>query len=327
MRSPYYQGPLSDHFDGKKFYGPVKSGVKPLGKLLKWRFLGKRAAWPATVPNPPPDTVMATAEPNTLRLTFIGHATCLIQIEGLNLLIDPVWSDRAGPLRHIGPHRVRKPGLALNELPPIDLVLVSHNHYDHLDTTTLVALVAAHDPLIVTPLGNDTIIRRAAHKARIVTLDWDATTILGPLSISAVPVQHWSARGIGDRNGALWSGFTLLWGEHAAFLAGDSGFGEGWWAKRARLGDRAYDLAVLPIGAYEPRWFMEDAHMMPEEAVTAFQYLNARHALGMHFGTFQLTDEPMDEPQLRLQAELSRLGIDPAVFRTLDPGQAWTINL
>jgi L-ascorbate metabolism protein UlaG (beta-lactamase superfamily) len=206
-------------------------------------------------------------------------------------------------------------------------VLLSHNHYDHLDVATLRRLVARHDPLIVTPLGNESIIRRAVQKARITAIDWDDTTTCGPLSIAAAPVQHWSARGIGDRNAALWAGFSLRWGEHAAFVAGDTGYGEGWWAKRARLPDRPYDLAVLPIGAYEPRWFMEDAHMTPEEAISAFLQLDVRQALGVHFGTFNLTDEPMAEPQARLQAELMRRQIDPATFRTLEPGQSWTIDL
>jgi L-ascorbate metabolism protein UlaG (beta-lactamase superfamily) len=327
MRRPYYEGPSSDHFDGKQFFGSVKSGRKPFREILRWRIFGKRAAWPAEIPNPAPDPVFAAAAPKSLRVTFIGHATCLIQIEGLNLLVDPVWSDRASPTRFAGPRRSRKPGLALSDLPAIDLVLVTHNHYDHLDPTTLAKLVAAHDPMIVTPLGNDTIIRRVAPKARIIAIDWDETATCGPLSVTAAPVQHWSARGVRDRNAALWSGFILRWGEHAVFLAGDTGYGEGWWAKRARLADRRYDLAVLPIGAYEPRWFMEDAHMMPEEAIAAFEHLHARRALGVHFGTFNLTDEPMAEPQARLQVELLRREIEPEAFRTLEPGKAWTIYL
>lgn len=324
---PYYSGSVSDHFDGKRFFGPVASGRKPLAQLLRWRLLGKRAVWPREVANPAPDPVLLRAEPDTIRVTMIGHVSCLIQIDGINILVDPVWSERASPTSFFGPRRVRKPGIAIDQLPPIDLVLVSHNHYDHLDLKTIARLVDDHAPLIVTPLGNDTIIRKATPTARTLALDWDQRHQWQHLSVTAVPVQHWSARGIRDRNAALWSGFVLRWDRHSLFFAGDTGFGAGWWARRARQDDRPYDLAMVPIGAYEPRWFMEDAHMMPEEAVASVALLNARHALGYHFGTFNLTDEPIEDPVSRLTAELQRLAIDPARFRTLDPGQAWTISL
>ena len=326
-RRPYYDGPVSDHFDGKRFFGPVRSGRHSLFELIRWRLLGQRAVWPRAIPNPDPDPVIAAIDPDRLRVTFIGHATCLVQIAGLNVLIDPIWSKRASPTQFAGPRRVRAPGLAIHDLPPIDLILVSHNHYDHLDTATLAELVALHNPLIITPLGNDKIIRQAVSTARIAVVDWDETAACGLLSVTAVPVQHWSARSLGDQNTALWAGFSLRWGDHAVFLAGDTGYGGGWWAERARLSDRPYDLAVLPIGAYEPRWFMEDAHMMPEEAVAAFEQINARHALGIHFGTFNLTDEPMEEPKARLLAELKRRGINSEIFRTLKPGKSWTIEL
>lgn len=323
----YYTGPVSDHFDGKRFFGPVRSGRKSLSQILRWRLGGKRAVWPRSVDNPDPDPVLPQAEPGTVRVTMIGHVSCLIQLEGVNLLVDPVWSERASPMRFAGPKRVRKPGLAIDDLPPIDLVLVSHNHYDHLDLKTLRTLVDKHDPIIVTPLGNDVIIRTAVPRARTVALDWDERSDWQHLSVTAVPVQHWSARGFRDRNAALWAGFVLNWREHAIFIAGDTGFGAGWWAQRARRKDRPYDLAILPVGAYEPRWFMEDAHMMPEEAVASFDLLNARHALGCHFGTFNLTDEPVEEPLQRLGQELDRLVIDRARFRTLKPGEGWTVPL
>ncbi len=325
--STYYRGPVSDHFDGKRFFGPGRAGQKSLSELLRWRFGTKRALWPKHVDNPPPDPVLARAEPGTVRVTMIGHVTCLVQVEGANILVDPVWSNRASPSRFAGPRRVRKPGLAMDDLPQIDLVLVSHNHYDHLDLDTLNRLVGRHDPLIVTPLGNDAIIRAATPGARTIALDWDQRSDWQHLSITAVPVQHWSARGIRDRNAALWSGFVLNWKEHSIFIAGDTGFGAGWWARRARREDRPYDLAILPIAAYEPVWFMADAHMMPEEAVESFNLLNARHALGCHFGTFNLTDEPFEQPVQRLDQELRRRGIDHARFRTLLPGKAWTIPL
>jgi L-ascorbate metabolism protein UlaG (beta-lactamase superfamily) len=323
--SRYYSGPTSDHFDGKRFFGPCASGNKGMGQLLKWQLSGQKAKWPRWIENArhphPPERVHG----DTVRLTMIGHVTVLIQTGGLNILTDPVWSKRASPSQLAGPRRVRAPGIPLAELPPIDVVLVSHNHYDHLDTATLGQLVALHDPLIVTPLGNDTIIRAVCPSARIEAVDWDQQVNFGDLVIDTEPVNHWSARWTSDRNEALWAAFTLIVGGKRIFINCDSGFAEGWWAERVMSKHGKIDIALLPIGAYAPRWFMIDAHMDPDEAVQVHQMLGCPATLGFHWGTFQLTDEPINEPIEKLAAALAREGLDPATFRTLVPGDGWEI--
>jgi len=322
--SRYYSGPPSDHFDGERFFGPKRSGGKGMLPLLKWQLLGTRAKWPRWIENapqpPPPERVSG----DTIRLTMIGHVSVLIQTAGLNILTDPVWADRASPFQVAGPKRVRAPGVALDALPPIDLVLVSHNHYDHLDTATLAELVRRFDPEIVTPLGNGTIIRKSA-AARIVELDWDEKVAHGPLVIEAEPVNHWSARWSNDRNEALWAGMTIHAPNRRIFFNGDSGYAEGWWVDRLMAKHGTIDVSLCPIGAYAPRWFMADAHMDPDEAVQVYKGMGGPMTLGFHWGVFQLTDEPIDEPRERLTAALSREGIDPARFRTLSPGESWEL--
>jgi L-ascorbate metabolism protein UlaG (beta-lactamase superfamily) len=323
--SRYYSGPISDHFDGKRFFGPKKSGGKRLGDLLKWATSGERVKWPRWIENiahpRPPDRVYG----GDIRLTMIGHVTVFIQTAGLNILTDPVWSKFASPLPFAGPRRVRAPGIAMADLPPVDIVLVSHSHYDHLDTASLKQVVALHDPLIITPLGNDTIIAKAAPKARIKAIDWDESVTFGDMAIEAEPVNHWSARSLSDRNEALWAGFTLHAHGKRCFINCDSGYAGGWWAERLMAKHGSIDCALLPIGAYAPRWFMADAHMDPEEAVRVHQMLGHPPTLGFHWGTFQLTDEAIDEPPTRLAAALKREGLDPTRFRTLDPGEGWLI--
>ncbi len=323
--SRYYSGPVSDHFDGQRFFGPRRSGGKGFGTLLKWQLSGGRAKWPRWIENvpqpPPPDRVLGDA----IRLTMIGHVSVLVQTAGINILTDPVWSVRASPSQSVGPKRVRAPGIALDALPPIDLVLVSHNHYDHLDTATLSALVERFDPLIVTPLGNGTIIRKAAPAARIAEIDWDETIQHGPLTIEAEPVNHWSARWSNDRNEALWAGMTVHAPSRRIFFNGDSGFADGWWVDRLMAKHGRIDVSLCPIGAYAPRWFMIDAHMDPDEAVEVYKRLGGPATLGFHWGVFQLTDEPINEPAERLAAALAREGIDPVRFRTLAPGEGWEV--
>lgn len=323
--SRYYSGPVSDHFDGQRFYGPRRSGGKGLGTLLKWQLSGGRAKWPRWIENAPqprpPERVMGDA----VRLTMIGHVSVLIQTAGINILTDPVWSKRASPFQSAGPRRVRAPGIRLDELPPVDLVLVSHNHYDHLDTATLAALVDRFDPLIVTPLGNGTIVGKHAAAARVIELDWDERTEFGPLVVEAEPVNHWSARWSNDRNEALWAGLMIHAPNRRIFFNGDSGFADGWWVDRLMAKHGGVDVSLCPIGAYAPRWFMADAHMDPDEAVEVYNRMGAPWTLGFHWGCFQLTDEPIDEPRERLEAALAREGIAPDRFRTLAPGEGWEV--
>jgi L-ascorbate metabolism protein UlaG (beta-lactamase superfamily) len=323
--SRYYSGPPSDHFDGEHFFGPKRSGGKGVLPLLKWQLSGRRAKWPRWIENAPQPCPPERVTGDTIRLTMIGHVSVLIQTAGINILTDPVWSDRASPFQVAGPKRVRAPGIALDALPPIDLVLVSHNHYDHLDTATLAELVRRFDPEIVTPLGNGTIMRTPAPNARISEIDWDEKVTHGPLIIEAEPVNHWSARWSNDRNEALWAGMTIHAPNRRIFFNGDSGYAEGWWVERLMAKHRRIDVSLCPIGAYAPRWFMADAHMDPDEAVLVHKAMGCPATLGFHWGVFQLTDEPIDEPRERLQAALAREGIDSTRFRTLAPGEGWEL--
>jgi len=326
-KNPYYDGPVSDHFDGTRFFNP--DGVAPgsFRDVLKWQFNGKRARWPKSVASP-----FAGAKPvervtgEDLRVTMVGHATLLVQVAGLNILTDPLWSDRASPFSFAGPKRVAAPGIAFGDLPPIDLVLVSHNHYDHLDVATLKRLQQGHAPRIVTPLGNDRIIRRAVPDAEIATLDWGGEKRISPdVRIVAEPSHHWSARGTGDRRMAFWAAFIIETPAGRIYHVGDTGFHQGINYANAAEKYQSFRLAILPFGAYEPRWFMKGQHQNPDEAVRGMLACRAAHVAGHHFGTFQLTDEPIDHPVTELRAALDQHGIDPALFRPLLPGEVFDV--
>ncbi|WP_260928288.1 MBL fold metallo-hydrolase [Novosphingobium sp. 9] len=324
-RNRYYTGPITDHFDGTRFLNPPGEPEtdRSLSDVWRWRRTAPSNPWPASVPVTP---IVPEPRVETLRVTMIGHATVLIQIAGLNLLTDPVWSDRASPVTFAGPRRITAPGVALEALPPIDAVLLSHNHYDHLDVATLKALVARHDPLIVTPLGNDSIIHKHIPQARVYAGDWGAVFALAAPNgtfarVHITPALHWSSRGPRDRRMALWGGFMVEAANKFVYFAGDTGYGTGniFRALRERFGP--CDLAILPIGAYDPRWFMAAQHTDPEEAVQIMLDLEAQAALGMHWGSFKLTDEARDEPAERLRADMIRRGLDPTRFVAMQPAE------
>lgn len=256
---------------------------------------------------------------------MVGHATLLIQVAGVNILTDPVWSKRVSPLSFFGPKRVTEPGITFDQLPDIDVVLLSHNHYDHLDQTTLRRLQAAHGPLMVMPYGNDTIVRKSVPDAKIKLGDWQDTLQVTPeISVILTPANHWSARGIRDRRMALWSGFWINTPNSQIWFAGDTGYGDGALFHDIRLRHGRPDIAIIPIGAYEPRWFMADQHVDPAESVRIFEDVGARQAVGMHWGTFQLTNEARNDPRDHLHASLALAGIDPQQFQTLEPGEVFS---
>lgn len=322
LRNPYYDGGPSDHFDGLRFFNPPgPARDKGLKDVLRWQSSGNKARWATTIPVTP-----ARPEPRVdgIRVSMVGHATLLIQMDGLNVLTDPVWAERASPLSFAGPKRVTAPGIRFADLPPIDAVLLSHNHYDHCDLATLKRLVAEHDPLIVTPLGNDRLVRKAAAKARVFAGDWgDEVALAGGATVTIVPANHWSSRTTRDRRMALWGGFMLRSGGRTIYFAGDTGFGEGRIFADLRKTFGPIDVALIPIGAYAPEWFMKDQHCNPEDAVRILLALEATQALGIHWGTFQLTDEAREEPAERLAAELRRRGIDERRFVAAVPGGSY----
>jgi L-ascorbate metabolism protein UlaG (beta-lactamase superfamily) len=326
--SRYYHGPVSDHFDGERFFDPHGAPLRGRGDVRRWMldryWRGTKAKWPVAAPSPYADRPPKRVEGAACRVSYVGHASFLLQTGGLNILLDPVWSERASPVRFAGPKRVNDPGIALADLPPIDVVLVSHAHYDHLDAPTLSRLAAAHRPRVIAPLGNDTIMRN--HDAAIAAeaYDWHDRVGIGPhAAVTLVPTRHWSARSLSDRNMSLWASFVIEAPAGCIYFVGDSSYGDGRhfrdvWERHGPL-----KLAILPIGAYEPRWFMADQHMNPAESVQAFIDCGAERALAHHYGTFQLTDEPIDAPLIALAEALKIAGIPAEKFAALRPGQVW----
>lgn len=322
----YYTGPKSDHFDGRVFFNPEGNEPKGFIDLLRWQFGGGKASWPAARESPlAPAKPEMRVEGDRLVVTMVGHATLLVQTAGLNILTDPVWSQRASPFGFAGPRRFIPPGVAFEDLPPIDLVLLSHNHYDHLDITTLRRLQQAHDPQVITPLGNDTIIRREVAAMRVAAHDWGDTLRYRDVTIDVEPAHHWSARGTGDQRMALWSAFVVSTDAGKIYVVGDTGFHEGRNYRAAAEKHGGFRLAILPIGAYEPRWFMEHQHQNPREAVEGMQLCNAAFAAGHHWGVFRLTDEPADEPRDHLHIALDAKGVPRERFRAMQPGEAWDV--
>ena len=309
--------PISDHCDGQLFFNPGVDTDRSFADLWRWRREGRRAPWPAAVPVPLAPPPPAEAGPGEVLLTPVGHSTVLIQVEGCNILTDPVWSERASPVGFAGPRRVRVPGVAFADLPRIDLVLLSHDHYDHFDVPTLKRLDAHSAPRIVTGLGNGRVLARHGLRA-VVELDWwECCTPAGGVDVTFLPAQHWSCRVPWSRRRTLWGGHAIQAGGVSVVFAGDSGYGPHF----AAIG-RAIrpDVALLPIGAYEPRWFMEAQHMDPFDAVKAHHDLGASLSLGLHWGTFQLTDEPIEAPREALAQALAEAGQDGAAFQAPEFG-------
>ncbi len=320
----YYRGPASDHYDGQRFFNP---GARDAPRVDPGRFLnrwaqGERAAWPDGVPvrpSVPPRRVMG----EEMQVTWIGHATVLVQTQELNILTDPIWAERASPFSFIGPRRVRQPGVRFEDLPRIDLVLVSHNHYDHMDLPTLQRLWERDRPLIVTSLGNDTILRGAGIES--VTRDWGGRVPVRPgIEVIVERNHHWGSRWGSDRNRALWSAFTIVTPGGNIFFAGDTGWGDGAWVRQAAA-HGPFRLAVLPIGAYLPRDVMQNSHVGPAEALRIFETLNPTKALAIHWGTFQLSFEPIDDPPRTLSGRMRARGLAPDRFMATEVGRTFSV--
>ncbi len=322
----YYEGETTDHFNGKRFFNPGSPQTGGFLRFLRWRFTREPAPWPESVPNSHADTPPDRVEGDKLRLAFVGHATVLIQTQGLNILTDPIWAARAGPFRWLGPRRVAPPGIAFDALPRIDLVVISHNHYDHLNLASLKRIHDRDGALIVVPLGNEAIIHAKHPEIRLKALDWGDSLSAGKgVRIHLARQQHWSARSWWDTNEALWGAHIIETPGGNIYFAGDAGYGGGKNFRAARGKFGPFRLALLPIGAYAPRWFMQYAHMNPEEAVEAFLHLEANNALAIHFATFHQTDEPIDEPVRCLAAALRAKNLAEKQFQALLIGQSWEV--
>ena len=316
---PKYQGPRSDHFDGERFKNLVSSPPHRFAAFWQWMFTRKPGEWRAWIPSepgPPPPERVGEGE---LRVTFINHASALIQMDGLNFLTDPHWSERASPVSWAGPKRVRAPGLRFEDLPPLDAVLVSHNHYDHLDVPSLKRLAEDRPAPIYVGLGVDLLLEEENIQGGRAFDWWDSVEITPEVSVHFVPAQHFSSRGTSDRNCTLWGGFVIESPHGAVYFAGDTGWGPHFEMLAGRFPN--IRLALLPIGAYQPRWFMAPVHIDPAEAVRAHQVLRAGQSMGIHFGTFRLADDAEFEPVEDLATAREEAGVSEDEFWVLEPGE------
>jgi len=318
--APPYRGQKSDHFDGKSFVNPNPEYVEMgLGDAISWMLSREPTDWPDAIEIAPQPKPPAIVDGGRLRATFINHATVLIQMDGVNVLTDPIYSDRPSPVSFAGPHRIHPPGVKLEDLPKIHLVVISHSHYDHLDLPTLRALFERDQPRVVVGLGTAQIVR-AGGVPKVRELDWwQGFRDPSGLRVTSAPVQHFANRGLCDRNGQLWTGWVLEGPSGKVYVAGDTGYGPHFAAARARFG--RFRLAVLPIGSYKPQSFMGGVHMDPAGAVRARADLGAQTGLGMHFGTFRLGDEGPFEAGTTLAAERAKAGLGPDDFWVLAPGE------
>lgn len=334
--NPYYDRNKTHHTpDG--FRDPYVMTVTRtgFGKVLKWRWRARRDGLP-----PAPRDKTPVVEPDIERLranagetqrpsaTWIGHSTMFVQSGGLNVITDPIFSERASPAPWIGPKRAVAPGIAPEYLPPVDVVLISHGHYDHLDRRSVRFLAdRSKDTIFIAPLGY----RRLLGKwgiANVVELDWWESCVVSGVEFMLVPAQHWTARSFRDRNRMLWGGFAVFAPGFNWYFSGDSGYGAHFRETAEHLAARRrdgllFDLALLAIGAYEPRWFMQPHHMNPADAIMAHRDLGVRQSLAIHWGTFSLTDEALDEPPRALAEARQALGLADADFRALAIGESW----
>ncbi len=308
--------PLSNHFDGKKFFNPHAKEKFPYFRLLKWLIKRKEAKWPKWVQNHYPCQLPTHLKEKEIAVTFINHASFLIQTANLNILIDPIYSKRISPSALIGPKRVRLPGIPFKLLPPVDLILITHNHYDHLDIPTLKRLKKTHNPLFISGLGNKKILKSHGFR-QVIELDWWEKYHYRSSEITFVPAQHFSSRSPFDRNQTLWGGFMVEILGKKIYHMGDSGYGPHFQEIQKTLGSP--DVSLLSIGSYKPRWFMKKMHINPEEAVQAHLELDSQLTIPMHFGTFPLSDEPFEQPLVNLEASIKKHRITK--IKVLDFGE------
>jgi L-ascorbate metabolism protein UlaG (beta-lactamase superfamily) len=316
--------PRSDHCDGKTFFNAGARGEHSLLGLLRWKATSRRGFWPPWVelapaaPPPPPG-------PGEIVATWINHATFLLQTPAGNFLTDPMYSERPSPVRWAGPRRVHAPGLAFDALPRIDGILLSHDHFDHCDLPTLRRLAARHQPRILAPLGHRALLAGAGIHG-VTELDWWQSEEWAPrFTITLTPARHWCRRRPGDTNRRLWGGFFLHAPGIRGYFLGDSGFDDALFAEIGRRLGRP-DLALIPIGAYEPRWFMRADHLNPEEAVQVHRRLGARRSVAMHWGCWPLADEARADPPRDLAAALAAAGVSPDAFQLLAPGASSVVR-
>jgi L-ascorbate metabolism protein UlaG (beta-lactamase superfamily) len=317
--TPRPQAPPSDHFDGEKFFNLAPRGAVGFGEVWTWLATRRPGAWidrMNALPGPPPPVHVGEGR---LRVTFVNHATLLVQMDGVNLLTDPIWSERASPVGFAGPARIRPPGIRFEDLPPIHAVVVSHNHYDHLDLETLRRLSQAHRPRLFVGLGNTALLASHGIDGGVDLDWWQARELVPGVEVIAVPAQHGSNRGLFDAGRTLWAGFVLKGPSGTAYFAGDTADGPHFAQVKERLGPPR--LAMLPIGAFRPEWLMSRVHLSPQQAVEVHLRLSAKTSVGMHYGTFRLGDDGQYEPIEALGVALLRRQVPFEAFWALGFGE------
>jgi len=320
MNKRTHQKNVSDHCNGKKFFNPTlekqfSPGLKDFVKLMRER----RAKWPEKIENTATHGLNETLAPGDISITFVNHATFIIQSSGLNILTDPVWSERASPFSFIGPKRVRKPGVRIEEIRRIDVILLSHNHYDHLDINTLKNLSRRFSPMVIVPLGDRHLVESTGMK-NIHEMDWwDSIQVNQDTKITFTPAQHSSARGPFDRDKSLWGSYFIQIKDRSIYFGGDGGYSSHFAEITKRLGSP--EFAILGIGAYIPRSFMKPIHMSPAEAVIAHKDLGAKQTIGMHYGTFHLAAEGLNQPQKDLMYAASKEDVSHASIGIMSEGE------
>lgn len=317
-----YRGAPSDHFDGNVFFNNPKTESRSFKDTFKWWRTRTRVDWPKQVTNTA-HPLLKPQNSQDIIVTFINHATVLLQSQHYTILTDPIWSQVAGPFSWLGVKRVRAPGIALDALPRIDMVLISHSHYDHMDIPTLQALEKAFHPVFLVPLGNKGFLERQG-LTHVVELDWWQSYPIPHGQVTFLPTQHWSARWLNDRNKTLWGSFGISMANHLLYFGGDAGYSPHYTEIQAKWGSP--EIAFLSIGAYKPRWFMKPHHLDPAEAVQAMKDLHAKHAIGMHFGTFQLGDDGYGEPIQDLMTAKKAAKVPADQFFLLDQGESWRLG-
>jgi L-ascorbate metabolism protein UlaG (beta-lactamase superfamily) len=319
ISAPTHQGETTDHFDGKKFINPGNVKAKGLSDVFQWMMQRKQGPWKEkreTNYGEKPAAVVTKG----VKITFVNHSTFLIQVAGLNLLTDPVWSERTSPFGFAGPKRMKQPGIRFEDLPKIDYVILSHNHYDHLDIHTLKKIYTIHQPKIITPLG----VKAFLDNNRITSATdmdwWQDIPLSDSLAIQSVPAQHFSGRGMFDRDATLWCGYVIKHAGGNIYFAGDTGYNE---LTFKEIGKRCapVSVALIPIGAYQPTWFMSPIHCSPAQAVNIHFDVNAAQSIATHFGTFPLADDGEDDPILELAKAITQSSLTPEKFLVLKEGE------
>ena len=328
ISAPRYSGPVSDHFDGKSFFTPGAAKPRGLADVIRWQLNHDiTETWPPyhanALSNVPDKHVPAGPDSSSspVRVTYVNHSTVLLQFDGLNVLTDPIFENRVSPFSFLGPARNCPPGVRFEDLPNIDVLLLSHNHWDHLEIGTVKKLVARDHPRVICPLGVKAFLEQEG-VGNITELDWQQhAPVNDRTTVHCVPAQHFSGRGMFDRDATLWAGYVLdSKAVGKIYFAGDSGYGPHFKAIGDRFGPMR--LSLIPIGAYKPNWFMSPVHINPTEAVRVHQDVQSRQSMGIHFGTFPLADDGDGEPVIDLKKALDAQHIDGKLFRALKNGKS-----